>query len=149
MRIFNKSFLFWLSILCLAVFIVSGCGRKKPPVPPNIVQPPAVKDLSSNITGDSLELRWTVNEKKNSSLTGYIVYRSKKQVSEDNCKTCPVLFERIAELPVEGGKGKHIQGNIFTYRETLEKGFGYAYKVAGYTYSGITDIDSNYVKFVY
>ncbi|MBT3311761.1 MAG: hypothetical protein HN379_07190, partial [Desulfobacteraceae bacterium] len=139
MRIFNKSFLFWLAVLCLSIFIVSGCGRKKPPLPPNIVQPHAVRDLSININGDNLELNWTMNEKKDSSLTGYIVYRSKKQVSEDNCENCPVLFERIADLPVEGGKGRHIKGNVFTYRETLEKGYRYAYKVAGYTYSGITD----------
>ena len=129
-------------LLCIIVF---GCGRKAAPVPPGQGRPPAVDDLSSSIDGDILELAWTIPDEKGkivSGLGGFIVYKSKTSLSNPVCKGCPVLFKRIADIPVEE---KNINKRI-TYRETLEKGCRYIYKVTVYTKTGASGKDSNYIE---
>lgn len=143
---FSKSMITIFSILlCIAVFS-TGCGRKAPPVPPGQARPPAVDDLSSSIDGDMLELAWTIPDEKvesASGLGGFIVYQSKTSLSEPVCKECPVLFKRIADIPVEE---KDINKKT-TYNETLEKGYRYIYKVIVYTKTGASGKDSNYIEF--
>lgn len=143
---FSRSLITILSILlCIVVF---GCGKKAPPVPPGQARPPVVDDLSSSIDGDMLELAWTIpdeEEKIASGLGGFIVYKSKTSLSDPVCKTCPVIFKRIADIPVEE---KDINKKI-TYRENLEKGYRYIYKVTVYTKTGASGKDSNYIELDY
>ncbi len=143
---FSRSLITILSILlCIVVF---GCGRKAPPVPPGQVRPPAVDDLSSSIDEDILELAWTIPDEKgkiSSNLGGFIVYKSKTSLSESDCKECPVLFKRIADIPIEE---KDINKKII-YRENLGKGYRYIYKVTVYTDNEVTGKDSNQIDFVY
>ncbi|MEA3428276.1 MAG: hypothetical protein U9Q84_03435 [Thermodesulfobacteriota bacterium] len=137
-------------LLCLIVF---GCGRKAAPVPPGQVRPPAVDDLSSSIDGDMLKLAWAIPHENGphkkgkiaSEPDGFIVYRSKTLLSEPVCKKCPVLFKRIADIPIEE---KDVNKKI-TYEETLEKGYRYIYKVTVYTNTGASGKDSNYIEFDY
>ena len=140
---FRRSLVTIFSILlCIIVF---GCGRKAAPVPPGQVSPPAVDDLSSSIDGDILELAWTIPDERGkivSGLGGFIVYKSKTSFSNPVCKGCPVLFKRIADIPVQE---KNINKRI-TYRETLEKGCRYIYKVTVYTKTGASGKDSNYIE---
>ncbi len=66
-------------------------------------------------------------------------------LSEPVCKKCPALFKRIADIPIEE---KDINTQI-TYKETLEKGYRYIYKVTVYADNGVTGKDSNYIDFIY
>ena len=145
-KIFSRSLITIFSILlCTAVFPL-GCGRKAPPVPPGQAKPPVVDDLSSSIDEDMLELAWTIPDEKGkvaSGLGGFVVYKSKTSLSESDCKGCPVLFKRIADIPI---KEKDINKKI-TYNETLEKGYRYIYKVTVYTKTGASGKDSNYIEF--
>ena len=132
-------------LLCIVVF---GCGRKAPPVPPGQVRPPVVDDLSSSIDEDMLELAWTIPDEKGkiaSDLGGFIVYKSKTSLSESACKECPVLFKRTADIPIEE---KDINKKII-YRENLEKGYRYIYKVTVYANTGVSGKDSNQIDFIY
>jgi hypothetical protein len=134
-------------LLCIAVFFL-GCGRKAPPVPPGQARPPAVDDLSSSIDEDMLELAWSIPDEKGkiaSDSVGFIVYKSKTSFSEPVCKECPALFKRIADISIEE---KDINKKI-TYKETLEKGYRYIYKVTVYADNGVTGKDSNYIEFIY
>jgi len=132
-------------LLCIAVFS-PGCGRKAPPIPPGQTRPPAVDDLSSSINGDMLDLAWTIPDEKGkiaSDLGGFIVYKSKTSLSGSACKECPVLFKRIADIPI---KEKDINKKII-YMENLEKGYRYIYKVTVYTNTEASGKDSNYIEF--
>jgi hypothetical protein len=134
-------------LLCIVVF-PAGCGRKAAPAPPGQVKPPVVDDLSSSIDGDMLELAWTIPDKEGkivSGLGGFIVYKSKTFLSESDCKGCPVLFKKIADIPI---KEKDINKKI-TYRENMEKGYRYIYKVTVYTKTGASGKDSNYIELDY
>ncbi|HUV50501.1 MAG TPA: hypothetical protein VMW78_05720 [Anaerolineae bacterium] len=146
----NKGFvrglaaIIFLILLCIVVFPF-GCGRKTDPVPPGQAGPPVVDNLNSSIDGDILELAWTIPDEKGkiaSGLGGFIVYKSKTSLSEPVCEKCPVRFKKIADIPIVE---KDINKKI-TYRETLEKGCRYIYKVAVYTKTGAFGKDSNYIE---
>lgn len=148
---FSKHLTLQFSILIIFALFFSSCGKKAPPVPPRQKKPPAVNDLTASINGDTLTLTWAIPKEKGkiiSGLSGFIVYRSKMLLSESDCKNCPVLFKRVADIPIEEkGSGYMKKGNIM-YPETLEMGYRYIYKVIVYR-KGITSSDSNYVDLIY
>lgn len=148
---FGKGLIVQFSILITFSLLLSGCGRKAPPVAPRQVKPPAVNDLSASIDGDMLKLTWTIpreKEKVTSGLSGFIVYRSKRLSSESDCKSCPVLFKRVTDIPIEVPSSGYIKRGNMIYVETMEKGYRYIYKVTFYA-EGIISSDSNYVDFIY
>jgi hypothetical protein len=124
-----------------------GCGKKGPPVPPSQKPVPAVSDLKYSIDGDTLTLTWTIPkeiEKGTTVSDGFIVYRYKRPISDSPCKNCPKLFKRVSDITNDspGYENKNIE-----YREEIEKGFVYTYKVVLYTKSGAQSRDSNYIDF--
>lgn len=139
-------------IMMTVAVLFSGCGIKAPPVPPRQVQPPAVNDLASSIDGNLLELTWTYSmDEKNetSGVSGFIVYRSKRKLSEPECENCPVAFERVEDIPIRVKDAENVIKGVMTYDEVLENGFRYRYKVTVYTNKGIAGSDSNIVDFEY
>jgi hypothetical protein len=148
---FSKDLILQSSILITFVLSLSVCGKKAPPIPPSQIQPPAVNDLSASIDGNTLKTTWTIPKEKGKvtpGLSGFIVYRSKRPLSESDCKNCPVLFKRVADIPIEVKASGRPEKGSMTYYETLEKGYRYIYKVIGYA-KGVTSSDSNYIDFIY
>lgn len=143
----SKDLLLQLSILVTFVLSLSCCGKKAPPMPPTQTQPPTVNDLSATIDGDTLRLTWTIPREKGNVTSGpsdFVVYRSKMPLSESDCKDCPVLFKRVADISIEVEGSGDLKKDEITYYETLEKGYRYIYKVTSHS-KGATSKDSNYV----
>jgi len=100
------------------------------------------------LSNDFLTLTWTVPKGKKRVVSGYagfLIYRSKQAVSEEECKGCPILFARVADVPIEN----EAPGDPITFSETLEKGYRYIYKVTIYTAAGLFSGDSNIVRLTY
>ncbi|MBU0988304.1 MAG: hypothetical protein KKH68_13735 [Proteobacteria bacterium] len=138
------------ALLIVTAFLLSGCGRKAPPVPPLQAAPPTVGDLSAGRDGDTIALTWTIPKHKGEiprSLKGFIVYRAKQLLSEDKCPNCPILFKRIAAIGIEvESEAKRSAQTVMTYRDAPEKGYQYIYKVVVELKTGITGGDSNWAK---
>ena len=148
---FDTHLILPFSILIIFVLLVLGCGKKAPPVPPHQAKPPTVDDLRASIDEGTLKLTWTIPREKGtimSSLSGFIVYRSKMLLSDSDCKNCPVLFKRVADIPHEVSASGYMKKGNSTYTATLEKGYRYIYKVIVYR-KGVTSSDSNYVDLIY
>jgi hypothetical protein len=136
-----------LSLLVLALFAWTvafpGCGVKTLPVVPKALPSAAVDDLAAHIDGNRVMLTWSrppVKAEKNEKAAGFIVYRSKEPMSDAFCPDCPLIFKRIADVPVRFGfKGE------FSYTETLQTGYHYRYKVIGHSSKGVAGEDSNIV----
>ena len=137
--------------IIILIFLLPGCGKKGPPVPPSQKPVPAVSDLKYSIDGDILTLTWAIptgKEKVKTAPDGFIVYRYKRPISDSPCKNCPKLFQKVSDIPVDttndapGYENKNIE-----YREEILKGFVYTYKVVLYTKSGAQSGDSNYINF--
>ncbi len=139
-----------LIIVAFSIFL-SGCGKKAPPKPPHQEEPPVVDDLSYSLDGDRLKLTWTtpeVKRKVKSDLGGFYVFRSKKLVSESDCKNCPVIFKRVADILLLHDKESSGRDSM-KYAEAIEKGYRYIYKVVIYTNNGVNGGDSNIIDFTY
>ncbi|MGD8296824.1 MAG: hypothetical protein PVI94_00235 [Desulfobacterales bacterium] len=142
-----------LACVTLIIFasMLSGCGRKAPPKPPRESSPPQVKDLGYSISEDSVELSWTIPEtgdKYESPATGFLIYRSKQSVSEENCANCPITFTKIENVPVRGGISGRPESSV-VFAETIEPGYRYIYKIKAYDDDGVAGKDSNLIDFTY
>ena len=142
-----KRFFFFL-FLFAAICLLTGCGKKAPPIADNHSKLPAVNDLKSGIDGNILQLTWTAPSLKG-KLSGYTIYRSKTILSEPDCKHCPILFKRVANIPIKMNHSENVETDQMIYTETLEKGYKSIYKVILYTNSGVASSDSNYVYVIY
>jgi hypothetical protein len=146
----RRCFQFLLLIILNVTWI--GCGKKAAPVPPRRYIPPAVKDLSYRLTGDTLNLAWTIPEAKKNKITriaGCMVFRAEISISDSDCQTCPAKFESVADLPLEGDRPNKVMPKDMRYSESLELGYRYTYKVNCYSKKGISSKDSNYIEFIY
>ena len=126
-------------LLCLCIL---GCGKKAMPSVPRQVPPQPVADLRVQLTGNQVELTWSFSKalSGSESITGFGVYRASESVSE-SCDHCPFLFQRVADIPfLEGQDG----ASVMTYRDKLESGYRYRYKVICYS-KGLSSKDSNVV----
>ena len=127
-----------------------GCGKKGPPEPPTGSAPPHVGDLAYGISGNTLELTWSVpptNPDARLPVTGFLIYRSQLPLLEQACPNCPHVFKLIGDLPVrDPGTGKG-EKPVITFTDTIADGYRYTYKVHGYSKDGIRSETSNVVEF--
>ncbi len=140
----NKKNVFLLMMLSVsfALLITTGCGKKGPPIASRYEMPASVTDLQGKLEGDTLILTWTVPE-KSSGVSGFIVYKSTLAVSEPECPTCPILFERVIDIPVLEKDPSDTENRVMTHSEVLQRGFRYVYKVNPYMEGGRIGSDSN------
>jgi hypothetical protein len=126
-------------IQCLCIF---GCGRKEMPSAPRQVPPQPVTDLRVRLTGNQVELIWSFSTALYGSeqITGFGVFRASELISE-GCSGCPFLFHRIADVPFLEGQD---EASVIIYRDTIESGYRYRYKVICYS-TGLAGKDSNVV----
>ncbi|MGD8960837.1 MAG: hypothetical protein PVI27_13405, partial [Desulfobacteraceae bacterium] len=65
--------------------LVSGCGVKGPPRPPQTVPPPPVTDLQGRVAEDRAILTWTPPgraSRRVMAVTGFRVYRARSALSQ-------------------------------------------------------------------
>jgi len=125
-----------------AIFLTPACGKKAPPLPPAHFDMPAVEDLASELEGDRLTLTWPMPDwdpPEGIELAGFNVYRAKIR-QEDVCYHCPIHFEKVEDVAVDDLSA--LLKSDVNYREELETGYKYHYKVAPYTSGGREGGDS-------
>ena len=142
--------IFFQLFLCVAasaalVFIVA-CGKKADPLPPVQYELPVVDDLSARQEGPKLVLNWSLPDwdpPAGVSLKGFYVYRAKADL-KSACEGCPVRYQRVDQVAI--GDFAEVFGTDLKYRQTLDRGYHYRYKVSAFTYSGREGKDSNIVR---
>ena len=137
--------------MIIIAFLLSGCGKKGPPIPPGRKPVPAVSDLKYSIDENILTLAWTIpgeKEIEKTAFNGFIVYRYKRPFSDSLCKKCPKLFQEVSNIPADIKIDKPgYENKNFKYCEKIEKGYVYTYKVVLCTKDGVQSRDSNYISF--
>ena len=135
----------WILIVMVVGVLLANCGVKAPPVPPDYIPPPAITDLGYELEENgSVLLSWSLTGKerpKGAKVRGARVYRSKDSLENPACENCPRIFKVVKDLPLE-------QYNMF-YREPLQKGFRYYYKIVIYDETNQESADSNVVTLEY
>ena len=139
-----------LSFALIGIFFFTpACGKKAPPLPPVQIDLPVAENLSADLDGAELILTWPLPEWEGPvgvELTGFNVYRAKVRADEA-CDDCPVRFQKVAGVEIDDLSA--VFGSDLEYRETLEKGHQYRYKVSVYTNTGLEGDDSQIVRINY
>ena len=135
-----------LSIVIVAICVLTAaCGVKAPPTPPDYAPPAAVTDLGYTLEEQgSVVLAWSLSGRergKGAKVQGARIYRSKEALDTPACEDCPRIYDIVADIPLEQDK--------MIYREPLQKGFRYHYKIVIYDEGNYESEDSNVVSFEY
>ena len=130
-------------LIVLAMSLVSafqGCGKKGPPIPPGAIVPPRVVSLSHTLKDGAVTLTWKAPEGPGAkAVDGYDVMRSSTSLDEEECKGCPIVFQRLARLGI----------SQTSYTDTLVLGKRYIYKVVAITSYQVAGKDSKLIRFSY
>ena len=136
--------------LCFAAIValvfLAACGKKADPLPPVQYRLPVVDDLSAKQEGTKLILSWSLPDwdpPAGVSLKGFFVYRAREDL-KSACEGCPVRYQRVDQVGI--GDFAEVFGTDIKYREALERGYHYRYKVSAFTYTGREGADSNIVR---
>jgi hypothetical protein len=142
----RNNVLIWMALLLVAAALVSGCGKKAPPKLSDVEAPGGVDNLSVALEEDEIVLTWTAPDADaQSGPAGYHVYRSAEPAGEEACRGCPVLFRRVAKVPLAAQPSG---GRPLIYRELAVPGTRYLFKVVSFDAAGRLGPDSNIVRIV-
>ncbi|MBE9503813.1 MAG: fibronectin type III domain-containing protein [Proteobacteria bacterium] len=126
-------------LLIISLPLFTGCGKKGPPLPKNLVIPEGVKSFSIEGRVEGLLISWQ-NPEKNSDgtiLTDLAGYKLHKREDSENCKRCPSDFPiymdvdlaSAADITIEGGRTYLLDWDV-------KADVDYQYKVAPYNRGG-------------
>jgi hypothetical protein len=143
----------WLLLPLAISIIVSGCGRKTAPVPPQAVVPKAIDDLRYRLDEKGAELTWSYPQRslqgeRLEAIEEFEIYRA-VVAPADYCAGCPLPFGPPRIEP--GGRILlGVSNRTATFRDSLLRpDHLYFYKVrakGGWYYSSA---DSNIISFLW
>ncbi|MCG6910724.1 MAG: hypothetical protein LJE94_11450 [Deltaproteobacteria bacterium] len=135
----------WLAFSVSIFLLLCACGVKAPPVPQAYRPPEAVEDLAYAISKDGIvALSWSLPEtgsKQAGKAERVKIFRARESLENPACENCPLRFRMIKKLSLEKDK--------LIFRETLEKGYRYHYKLVILDDDNRESGDSNVVSFEY
>lgn len=114
-----------ISLLILFLILVSGCGKKGPPLLPakEMLAPPT--ELVLTLEGNMATLTWLHMDKGDAapSFAGFEIDEATRDISPDACKGCPLQFKPLDT----------VDARTFRYTVMIEPQFIYYYRVRAYT----------------
>ncbi len=125
--IFQAEKLMQIVMLVILAFSFTGCGVKGPPVPPKSLPLPMVADLAYQVHDRAVTLTWRLTGRlsgKQAEHASFGVYRSRTALAEPACEGCPLVFEKVAEVPYA-----HADADRFSIDAPLDSGYRHVFKV--------------------
>jgi len=108
---------------------VAGCGKKTNPIPPRLILPPAIADLSADSVAEGILLRWSAPGPKG-RIAHFRILRS-GEAADQACPGCPQEYRPLAMLKVADQTLRREEGNGFQYLDTaVAAGHFYSYRIS-------------------
>ena len=140
------------SLLFLMGTIGPSCGIKGDPVPPSLVVPRAIQDLTAISRPEAIFLIWSIPQKNIDSsllrnLKGFYVYRFQENLSSPSGVPDPGRMEKIASVDYEYPSNARIQGRQVIFSDPdISPGNRYYYVVHSFTLGGYSSPPSNFAR---
>lgn len=142
-----------LLLLAVSLFLVSGCGYKNQPIPPENVVPRPIQDLRYSISDKGAILNWSypVATIKNTAITkidSFELFLAEIPLDE-YCGNCPIPFTG----PIDLAGGESIDGELrkvgsYDFSD-LRSAHKYFFKIRSRTSWWASSDDSNIVTFTW
>lgn len=127
----KRRFLMILAGMVLAA-LLSGCGKKTAPIPPQAAIPLPIADLAHQLDDRGVTLFWSPPVRSEQGhrlpeIDSYLIERAEYGLA-DFCKNCPVRYTEVGIITGEDDLAGW--GETLTYRdEELKDGHIYYYRV--------------------
>jgi len=119
--------------LLAGLLLCSGCGKKTPPLPPELVVPAPIADLSGEIDPEGVTLSWSwpAKTEKGATLRRISEFTVERAVdpAADFCADCPLRYQTIITLPGGVAPEKPGEGRLSFRDQDLRPGYHYSYRV--------------------
>jgi hypothetical protein len=124
---FDTHFVGHFSIFIIFFVLVSGCGKKAPPVPPRQAKPPIINDVCVNINRATPKLKRTIPGEKGMiipNLSDCIAYSLKMFPSDSNFKNSPVFLKYISDSLIEVNASQYMKKLLLRTPNPLKRIIG-------------------------
>ena len=130
-------FSLFAALLIFSLSHLSGCGKKANPLPPDVILPKGVSQLSVHRTGEGIGLAWTMPAEA-AGVTGFRILRSELETAGGDCPGCPREYALLADLSPGARELVRESGGKYRYNDFMVKrGRLYSYRVVACHGSGI------------
>lgn len=125
------------AFLIFSLSCLDGCGKKADPLPPDVVLPKAVSQLSAHRAGEGISLVWAVPA-EDAGVTGFRILRSELETGGADCPGCPREYVLLADLAPGTRELVKESGGKYRYNDfAVRQGRRYSYRVIACYGSGI------------
>jgi hypothetical protein len=146
-----RSIFIFYSLLLLALGLpLSGCGKKGPPLAPELVIPETIRNLTARQDKAGVALTWSrperyVDGKSLTDLTSFVIFR--KDISP-SCADCPVAYRPLTTVDVED-REKFVKQKQYRFiDDQAQAKMIYRYRVSSQLKDGSLSEPSNEVEIV-
>ncbi|MBN2438936.1 MAG: hypothetical protein JXL20_10105 [Deltaproteobacteria bacterium] len=113
----------------------AGCGKKADPIPPRLISPPAIADLSADSVTEGILLSWSTPGPKG-RIAHFRILRSEGN-ADQMCPGCPQEYRPLATLKANDRKIRREEENGFHYMDTaVAEGRIYSYRISACDFQG-------------
>jgi hypothetical protein len=137
-----------LAIICLALALGWGCGKKADPRAPELASPERITNLRAQAAPDGVSLTWTrpeqsVDGRTIRDLASFVIFR--KELSP-SCLDCPVPYRQLTTVLVED-REKFVKVRQYRYIDaSTQPKTVYRYRVSSQLFDGTLSEPSNEIE---
>ena len=137
-----------VAIICMAVALAWGCGKKADPRAPELAAPERITNLRAQDAADGVSLTWSrpeqyVDGRSMRDLASFVIFR--KDLSP-SCLDCPVPYKRLTTVSVED-RDKFVKVRQYRYVDAgVQPKTVYRYRVSSQLFDGTLSEPSNEIE---
>jgi predicted small lipoprotein YifL len=139
----------YLFITTTLFFLLAGCGKKGPLVPPNALTSSPVNDLKIMQKGENFQISWSIHERgeeeeASRGLAGFRLLRREVLPPDQDCEVCPNAYQVVKEVDLNYLRDTRRLGDRLVTSDTgVITGRTYQYKVEPLLKDGTSGQESN------